>query len=111
MTQIYEGLKEQKTGDITSTKVSEVIRGKAHDLMSKELIEASEYPVPADLEVIKLTTENGTVEFFNLPKDGVVKPKHRLARFKATYGSYPEVGLEIKTMLNNNGFNRVVLSN
>ena len=106
---LYEGLKEQKSGDVSTTTIEAVVKGQAKDLMNAELREASQYPIADDAVVLKVSTANGTETYFNFPKDGIVKPKHKLARFKATYGKYPEVGMEVKTILEANGFNSLLM--
>lgn len=106
---LYEGITEQKSGDVSTTTIQTVEKGKAKDLMSEEMREASQYPIADDAIVLRVETANGTETFFNFPKDGVVKPKHKLARFKATYGKYPEVGMEVKTILEANGFNSLLM--
>lgn len=106
---LYGDLHEAKAGDITPTEVVSVERGKARDLMPDELLENSRYPVDLDSDIVKVVCANGAVDYFNVPKDGILKTKNKLARYKRTYGVLPARGAKVNTMIDENGFNRLLL--
>jgi hypothetical protein len=69
----------------------------------QELAEAKKAPV------IRVTASNGAALVISLPKNGVVHPKSTLARFKKTYKKYPEQGMQVTTIPDENGFQRIML--
>ena len=106
--QMYLDLNEIKSGEVEKTKISKVTRAKTKDIMPKEMIEKSKYPVALDQEMIKIETENGAVEYMNIPVDKKISLRTRLALFKKKYGTYPAAGQEVYTQIDEKGFPRIL---
>ncbi len=107
-TNLYEDIVEQKAGDIVKETITEVVRGTAQDLMPEGMLENSQYPIDPQSECVEVSV-NAHSEYFNIPKDKPLTPRHKLARFKRTYGKFPEVGLEVSLQTDGDGFKHIVL--
>lgn len=105
---------EIKEGEKDATKISEINEGTQADFRpesyfenfedKKKVKEARAQPA------IQVLCENGAQTVFTLPANGgKIHPKSNLALFKKTYGGFPEVGMEVTTKVDENGFQRVVL--
>lgn len=61
-----------------------------------------------DMIAVEIDTEGGDTitEYFSQPQNEMswVNPTFRLARYKAAYGSVPEVGQEVRLTVNADGF-------
>jgi hypothetical protein len=105
---------EVKAGEKSKTKVTEIIEGKQEDFRSDayyDKVEASK----EELEKMKISPainikcENGADLVINVPASKTINPKSKLGMWKRTYGDYPEVGQEVTTKVDENGFQRIVL--
>ena len=105
---IYEGLTEQVSGQITATTITDVNVGTTKELLPQKMIDNSKYPIDLNAMCIKVTCDNGAVDYFNLPNDSVIKRKSKLYRFKKTYGKYPELNMQVNTQTDDMGFERIV---
>lgn len=108
-------LTEMKTGTREKTRIISIEEGKQGELrpdtyweniknMSKEELREMK-----NKSCIKIRTENNATLIMNLPNEKGVHPRSSLALFKKKYGSYPKVGMEVETEIDENGFNRIVL--
>ena len=103
-TNIYDGITEQQVGKPVETEITEVAKGRSGDLIPASVREASKYPIDENGIVVVVRTANGAVEYFNIPADGVLKPKHKLSVYKKTYGKFPEEKDKVYTKIDTNGF-------
>lgn len=114
MENIFEGYKDQKVGEISETTITEIAEGKQGDFRQDSYWEnadssKSEIAEAKNQRAVELKTANGARFVINMPKTKEMHPKSLLSRFFRTYGVAPSVGLKVKTMLDKNGFNKILL--
>lgn len=103
-------LKEAQVGVKTRTKITEIKEGTQEELRHPKYWEgAKDAEKFKKLKAIHVFTENGANMIINLPLDNSVKKKSNLAKWKRTYGSYPDLGQEIDTRTDENGYPQIVL--
>lgn len=103
----WSSYEEIKKGDIEKTKIIEIKQGKLGDFKADKYFEKK--PEAKEREAIQIICENGAKEEINLPVTKKITPNSKLGKFKSTYGKYPEINLEINTIVDDNGFYSIVL--
>ncbi len=99
-----------KIGDVTEVTITSIEQDTIQKLMPQKMIDASTFPIDLDGIVLRVTTESGLVEFFNVPKDNILNPKSKLSRFFNQYGTYPQIDMKIKTIIGGEGFEKIVIA-
>jgi hypothetical protein len=120
--QSLDGYSDIQAGMREKTKIKEIKRGKATlfysgrywDAIKPKTNEAMEdfanrLNYMKEQDAIELVTENGATTIISLPQSKLVHPKSKLGSFKRIYGSFPKVGLEVLTEVNQQGFNQIVI--
>lgn len=110
-----EGYQEKKTGTQEKTKITSIEEGTAEELRGEgywSKFEGSKDQLKdaKKQKCILVSCVNGASIVIALPKENTVHPKSTMGKFKKTYGKYPEDGMEVTTIMDENGFNRIMLS-
>ena len=106
----YEEMKEGTKEETTVTKMNEGIQEDFRtDKYWESFEDKSKIKEAKKQPCLELETENGSRMVMTLPSGKAIHPKSNLAKFKKTYGKYPEIGMKVTTKLDENGFQRVVI--
>lgn len=110
----YQNYNEMKVGDMSETTIKLIREGTQDEFRGMKYWEASELSKSEIQEAkkqkaIEIICANDAKMVIALPDGLNLHPKTSLARYKATYGHYPQEGDKVKTMMDKNGFNRIVL--
>lgn len=110
----YAKYKEVSIGEKEKVEIKEIKEGTQGDFRPEEYwantdLSKSEIADAKAKQAIEIVTSNNSRMVINLPTSEMIHPKSTLAKFKKTYGKYPEEGQEVETKLDQNGFNRLVL--
>ena len=84
------------------------MEGKRKDFRSDEWFNQWGHDKKED-DVIEVKTDNGTEAIITMPKSGIVTPRMNLAKFKKKYGKWPEVGMEVTTIVNDKGYTKIIV--
>lgn len=103
-----------KIGEKEKTIVASVSEGVQSDFRTEKYWEATnltkqQIEDAKKQKAIEVRTNNGASLILNMPQGLKVHPKSTLAKFKKTYGKYPEEGMAVETKIDENGFSRIVL--
>jgi uncharacterized protein YqjF (DUF2071 family) len=116
---LFSDVTEKKAGEISQTTIKEVQLGKRADFFGEEYWKASQYSPDQiekakQLEAIRVVAANGAKLDMTINRDEsgkiVVSPKSTLAKYKKANGKYPEVGDQVNTQSDENGFFRFILA-
>lgn len=102
-----EGTEEVKAGDTEKTKITELKAGVLKDFVNKEYIKKAGEAV-GDQKAIRITTENGADLTMTTPKK--ISPNAHIAKFKRQYGKYPEKDMEVTTIIDEDGYSKIILA-
>jgi len=100
----FEELQPLKVGTVHKAKINSIKQGKLTDFL--EISIAQKW---GDTEQIVLRVEYSTEhgyknnKLFGLPTNKKISPNSNLAKFKKTYGKYPEENMEVNVKVNDNG--------
>jgi hypothetical protein len=104
---------EASLGAIEKSKITKIEKGKRSDFFGVKYFE--KYPKDEAWKAgvaIRISCENGAQCSMNLTTSTngeiMVNPKSSLAKWKTTYGKYPEIGDSINTQMNEFGTIRVI---
>jgi hypothetical protein len=111
---LLSGLSEVQVGARQTTKITAIKEGTKADFYGDEYwaaIKEDKASIEAQKKqpALEVATENGATVVIAIPANKVVNPKSNLALWKKTYGKYPEVGQQINTKTDENGFQKVVI--
>tara|TARA_Y100000310_G_C20396323_1_gene675265 strand:+ start:225 stop:566 length:342 start_codon:yes stop_codon:yes gene_type:complete len=98
---------EIKSGDRESSEIIEIVEGKLGDFKSVNYFKNN--PSMAEESAIRLICENGAKLDIRLPGNYVITPQSNLTKFKRKYAEFPRVGLTVETVVDEQGFIKVIL--
>lgn len=118
----YKKYKEAKPGIREETTVKSLKEGKQEDFrmdgywenvkqknnesdedFAQRVTDAKKSPA------LNVVCANGANMVINLPSGETISPRSNLAKWKNTYGDYPQEGQKVTTKTDENGFPKVVL--
>lgn len=98
----------------TDDVITEIHKGKAKDFYTEQYWDAtsltkSQIAEQKEIKAIEIITENGAKLVIILPETEMVHPKSILGKWLKQYQKAPTEGMHIKTLVDKNGFYKVVL--
>lgn len=108
----WSDMKMARQGDVFRTKIKTVVRGTLGQFKGEDYFKNLKKGTPEEVKAcpaVQITTEDGTVTEFALPKDGLVQPKTDFGRYLARYGKGPLVGDEVDVTVNQRGYKTIFL--
>jgi hypothetical protein len=110
----YEGkykVKDVKAGTMNEVTVSEIKEGNLKELVGNWEKFNKQGEANPEQRAIKVVTSSKAARTVPLPEGDECHPKSIMGRWIKTYGAAPFVGQKVKTMVNADGFEDIVLAN
>ena len=109
----YDGkysVKDVKVGTMNEVEVSEIKEGKLKELTGNWESFNKQGNADPDQPAIRVVTTSKAQVTIALPEGDECHPKSKLGRWIKTYGKAPFKGQKVRTMVNADGFEEIVLS-
>ncbi len=103
----WDDFDEIKAGQREESKIIEIKQGKIADFKSPNYFLKN--PDIKEEPAIQIICENESKLDIRLPKNKKITPQSNLTRWKKMYQKFPEVGDKVDTVVDENGFRKIVL--